>query len=169
MFLSLLTLSSWPNRHVCGDKGRTRNPRRPNTPSQLRPLRPHSPECTACKTNKDYLQEGLKTVYTFYTAAGIIFFLMNLVGKGNYGRYWRFILLAGMGAIEMSLVLNAGSVGGRWMERLMPSLVPFEQIAVASVVYLGVGGFAGWAGSFPGGEREAGDFFRAHQAASDPH
>ncbi|KAF9340908.1 hypothetical protein BGZ91_011913 [Linnemannia elongata] len=60
--------------------------------------------CTTCKSNKDYLREGLKTVYTFYTAAGIIFFLMNLVGKGNYGRYWRFILLAGMGAIEMSLV-----------------------------------------------------------------
>lgn len=93
-------------------------------------------KCTACKTNKDYLQEGLKSVYTFYTAAGIIFFLMNLVGKGNYGRYWRFIMLAGMGAIEMSLVLTAGSAGEGWMGRLMPRLVPFEQIAVLHQFYI---------------------------------
>ncbi|KAG0065123.1 hypothetical protein BGZ89_008586 [Linnemannia elongata] len=92
--------------------------------------------CTTCKSNKDYLREGLKSVYTFYTAAGIIFFLMNLVGKGNYGRYWRFILLAGMGAIEMSLVFSAGSVGGGWMEWLMPGLVPFEQIVVLHQLYI---------------------------------
>lgn len=93
-------------------------------------------KCAACKTNKDYLQEGLKTVYTFYSAAGIIFFLVNLVGKGNYGRYWRFIMLAGMGAIEMSLVLTAGGVGEGWLARLMPGLVPFEQIAVLHQLYI---------------------------------
>ncbi|KAF9121904.1 hypothetical protein BGX30_002312 [Mortierella sp. GBA39] len=93
-------------------------------------------KCAGCKTNKDYLQEGLKAVYTFYAAAGIIFFLVNLVGKGNYGRYWRFIMLAGMGAIEMSLVLTAGNAGGGWMERLMPGLVPFEQIAVLHQLYI---------------------------------
>ncbi|KAF9540006.1 hypothetical protein EC957_004708 [Mortierella hygrophila] len=94
-------------------------------------------KCTACKTNKDYLQEGLKAFYTFYAAAGIVFFLVNLVGKGNYGRYWRFIMLVGMGAIEMSLVLTAGNVGGGgWMERLMPGLVPFEQIAVLHQLYI---------------------------------
>ncbi|KAG0289063.1 hypothetical protein BGZ96_007298 [Linnemannia gamsii] len=100
-------------------------------------------QCTTCKTNKDYLQSGLKQVYTFYSGAGIVFFLMNLVGKGNYGRYWRFIILAVMGAIEMSLVLESGSnsggkVGmGRWMmERLMPNLVPFEQITVLHQLYI---------------------------------
>jgi hypothetical protein len=106
-------------------------------------------KCTTCKTNKDYLKDGLKHVYTFYSGAGIVLFLINLVGKGNYGRYWRFILLAVMGAIEMSMVLEGGGGGsgggggggrvgmGRWMmERLMPNLVPFEQIAVMHQLYI---------------------------------
>ncbi|KAF9151071.1 hypothetical protein BG015_007106 [Linnemannia schmuckeri] len=92
-------------------------------------------KCTTCKTNKDYLQAGLKTIYTFYSGAGIVLFLMNLVGKGNYGRYWRFIMLAVMGAIEMSLVLTAGS-GGGWMGRLMPNLAPFEQTTVLHQLYI---------------------------------
>lgn len=54
-----------------------------------------------------------------------------------------------MGAIEMSMVLEGGGGGsgggggggrvgmGRWMmERLMPNLVPFEQIAVMHQLYI---------------------------------
>ncbi|KAK3842737.1 MAG: hypothetical protein J3R72DRAFT_442308 [Linnemannia gamsii] len=100
-------------------------------------------KCTTCKTNKDYLREGFKQVSTFYAGAGMVLFLMNLVGKGTYGRYWRFILLAGMGALETSLILRSGGfLGGKgeamWMgmQKWMPNMVTFEQIELLHQVYI---------------------------------
>ncbi|KAF8942717.1 hypothetical protein BGZ47_006207 [Haplosporangium gracile] len=76
-------------------------------------FRTHSPEWHSLQNQqRTTFKKGLKTFYIFYFGAGIVFFLMNLVGKDNYGRYWRFILLAVIGAIEMSLVLTAGNGGG---------------------------------------------------------
>ncbi|KAF9920005.1 hypothetical protein FBU30_010279, partial [Linnemannia zychae] len=102
-------------------------------------------KCTACKTNKDYLQEGLKGVSVFYVGTGVVLLLMNLLGKGTYGRYWRFILLCAMAAFEMSLIFTtAKEVGKRhgnyrmWIERCLPDLVTFEQINILHKIYITV-------------------------------
>ncbi|KAG0370868.1 hypothetical protein BC939DRAFT_503611 [Gamsiella multidivaricata] len=90
--------------------------------------------CTTCKTTKDYIQQGLMSFYTFYLGSGIVLVLMSVLGKGQFGRYWRFIVLFGMAALELAMVTRAAPL--TLLSWVMPHRVTFEQVAILHQIFI---------------------------------
>lgn len=95
---------------------------------------PTSVTCTTCKTVRDHVVRGLSSYYTFYLSTGVILVLMSVLGKGQFGRYWRFIVLFGMAALELAMVTRSEPV---WLlSWIMPHRVTFEQIAILHQIFV---------------------------------
>ncbi|KAG0288433.1 hypothetical protein BGZ98_004264 [Dissophora globulifera] len=105
---------------------------------------PSALKCTTCITIKDYLQNGLTTMSSFFTLAFVVLLLISLLGKAPHGRYWRFIFLAAMGALELAMVLSPTPIA--LMEWILPGRVTFEQITLMHRLYLSAAIAASWIG-----------------------
>ncbi|KAK3812125.1 MAG: hypothetical protein J3Q66DRAFT_413610 [Benniella sp.] len=93
--------------------------------------------CTHCITTKDYLDNGLSTVAVLYAITFIVLILMSVFRWVSFGRYWRFILLAAMSGLELTIVLSPKPLQVM-MAWLMPYWVTFEKITLLNHVYLAV-------------------------------
>lgn len=116
--------------------------------------------CKNCKTNKDYFQHGLKSSYLVY--AGLLAALMTAgyFGQGIVGRYWLFLLLASLFALELAMLEGSTSLAAETMEEttdsltnsktiaalvfealtwLIPNRVTFERINILRNVYMSIG------------------------------
>jgi len=90
--------------------------------------------CTSCKTLRDHVMRGLSSCYTFYLSSGVILVLMSLLGKGQFGRYWRFTVLFGMAALELAMVTRSEPI---WLlSWIMPHRVTFEQISILHQIFI---------------------------------
>lgn len=57
---------------------------------------------------RDYMLDTvLSTFVGFYLGIGVFLFILNILGKGQFGRYWRFVALFGLAALEASMILQA--------------------------------------------------------------
>ncbi|KAF9438452.1 hypothetical protein BGZ76_007845 [Entomortierella beljakovae] len=90
--------------------------------------------CTACRTDRDYTVRGISSFYTFYFGTGVVLVLMSVLGKGQFGRYWRFIVLFGMAALELAMVTRLEPV--TLMSWIMPHRVTFEQVAILHQIFI---------------------------------
>ncbi|KAF8958296.1 hypothetical protein BGZ46_001999 [Entomortierella lignicola] len=90
--------------------------------------------CTTCKTNRDHIMQGLSSFYTFYLGSGVVLVLMSVLGKGQFGRYWRFIVLFGMGALELAMITRSEPI--TLMSWLLPHRVTFEQVAILHQIFI---------------------------------
>ncbi|KAG0347297.1 hypothetical protein BG004_008039 [Podila humilis] len=95
---------------------------------------PHMLSCSGCKTTKDFVNNGLTSFYTFYFGSGIVLVIMSVLGKGQFARYWRFIVLFGMAALELSMILRPTPI--RILSFIMPHRVTFEQVAILHQVFI---------------------------------
>ncbi|KAG0235797.1 hypothetical protein BGX31_004163 [Mortierella sp. GBA43] len=97
-------------------------------------LGPHIVECANCKTIRDYVLRGLSSYYTFYLSTGVILVLMSVLGKGQFGRYWRFIVLFGMAALELAMLTRSEPI---WLfSWIMPHRVTFEQVTILHQIFI---------------------------------
>ncbi|KAG0057244.1 hypothetical protein BGZ83_000657 [Gryganskiella cystojenkinii] len=90
--------------------------------------------CTTCKTLKDHIYRGLSSLYTYYIGTGVVLILMSVLGKGQFGRYWRFIVLAGMAALELAMVTRPEPL--MFLSWIFPHRVTFEQRAILHQVFV---------------------------------
>lgn len=90
--------------------------------------------CTTCKTLRDHVTRGISSYYSFYLSTGVFLILMSLVGKGQFGRYWRFLVLFGMAALELAMVTRSEPI---WLlSWIMPHRVTFEQISILHQIFI---------------------------------
>jgi hypothetical protein len=90
--------------------------------------------CTTCKTLRDYIYRGLSSMYMYYLGTGIVLILMSFLGKGQFGRYWRFVVLAGMAGLELAMVTRTEPL--ILLSWIMPHRVTFEQRAILHQVFV---------------------------------
>jgi len=90
--------------------------------------------CQGCKTNKDYINNGLSSYYTFYLGSGVVLVIMSVLGKGQFARYWRFIVLFGMAALELAMILRPTPI--TLLSWIMPHRVTFEQVTILHQVFI---------------------------------
>ncbi|KAF9582419.1 hypothetical protein BGW38_000229 [Lunasporangiospora selenospora] len=91
-------------------------------------------ECQTCRTTKDFVSRGLSSTLTFYLSSGAVLVLMSVFGKAQFGRYWRFIVLFGMAALELAMVTRFEPI--TILSWIMPHRVTFEQIAILHQVFI---------------------------------
>ncbi|KAG0206926.1 hypothetical protein BGX28_001729 [Mortierella sp. GBA30] len=90
--------------------------------------------CATCKTVKDHISRGLSSFYTFYLGSAVVLILMSVLGKGQFGRYWRFIVLFGMAALELAMVTRSEPLV--FLSWVMPHRVTFEQVAILHQIFI---------------------------------
>ncbi|CAG8543617.1 10422_t:CDS:2 [Ambispora gerdemannii] len=87
------------------------------------------------KTTRDYLNRGWMSFIEFYLGIGLLLLLLNILGKGQFGRFWRFVAFFGMACIEAKMILYQSPP-------LFPSLILphrpiiFEQIVILRQVFI---------------------------------
>lgn len=90
--------------------------------------------CSTCKTNRDFVNNGLTSYYPFYFGSGLVLALMSVVGKGQFGRYWRFVVLFSMAALELIMVTRPEPL---WiLSWIMPNRVTFEQVIILHQIFV---------------------------------
>ncbi|KAJ3410573.1 hypothetical protein HDV05_003641 [Chytridiales sp. JEL 0842] len=62
---------------------------------------PTALDCTRCKSERDFVMHGFSSFFSFYFGTGVILIIFTLLGKGEFGRYWRYVFLIFMGCIEL--------------------------------------------------------------------
>ncbi|KAI8846618.1 hypothetical protein BC829DRAFT_262896 [Chytridium lagenaria] len=61
-------------------------------------------DCNRCKIEKDFVKDGINNFYTFYGSTTFVLVVFSLLGKGDFGRYWRFAFLVLLAGIESSIL-----------------------------------------------------------------
>ncbi|KAF9121813.1 hypothetical protein BGW39_010235 [Mortierella sp. 14UC] len=90
--------------------------------------------CSTCKTNRDFVNQGLTSYYPFYFGSGFVLALMSVVGKGQFGRFWRFVVLFSMAALELIMVTRPEPL---WvLSWIMPNRVTFEQVIILHQIFV---------------------------------
>lgn len=91
-------------------------------------------QCTHCSAAYDYVLHGVHGLGGYYGVTAIVLIALSALGKFKQGRWWRFLVLAAMAALEGMVLSRPHAV--------LPSipftkpLLPFEQAALARKVAL---------------------------------
>ncbi|KAJ3300120.1 hypothetical protein HDU76_006153 [Blyttiomyces sp. JEL0837] len=91
-------------------------------------------ECRHCSTERDYVVNGLGNYFSFYIGTGSIMIVLSLVGKGDFGRYWRFVALFTMASLEGMMLLRAKDP----TRYILPWRTTSERIAILHQAYIAV-------------------------------
>ncbi|KAG0245036.1 hypothetical protein BGW41_004293 [Actinomortierella wolfii] len=97
---------------------------------------PNIARCSTCKTTKDYVMTGISSLYSFHAGTLVILILMSVLGKAQFGRYWRFLTLLGMAALELAMVVRSEPI--RALSWIFPNRVTFEQLTILHQIYVSV-------------------------------
>ncbi|KAL1914640.1 uncharacterized protein VTP21DRAFT_8051 [Calcarisporiella thermophila] len=84
-------------------------------------------------TTRDYLQRGISSAVSFYAGTGLILLVLNVLGKGQFARYWRFVTFAGMACLELSMLLWPSNI---FLALIMPGRVTFQNVAVLHQLFI---------------------------------
>ncbi|KAF9579996.1 hypothetical protein BGW38_003523 [Lunasporangiospora selenospora] len=72
-------------------------------------------KCSNCVTANDHLRNGVKLTLMYYTLAAMGLIVLGILGNGDgggaqktvaNGRYWRFVFLFGLLALELNMILS---------------------------------------------------------------
>src|SRR5437870_3197433 len=89
---------------------------------------------TNCKTIRDYISIGKNYSTGFYLGTGLVLFILNVLGKGQFGRFWRFVVFLGITCIEASLILHPTKP--TFLSYIMSNFVIFEQIQIFRQLFI---------------------------------
>ncbi|CAI2171927.1 16503_t:CDS:2 [Funneliformis geosporum] len=87
-----------------------------------------------CRTIRDYLSIGRNYFTGFYLGTGLILFIINILGKGQFGRFWRFVVFFGMACIEASLILHPKP--STFLTYITSKYVIFEKITIFRQLFI---------------------------------
>ncbi|KAJ3055573.1 hypothetical protein HK097_010094 [Rhizophlyctis rosea] len=62
--------------------------------------------CSHCRTFRDHLFNFSSSYITFYTGSALFLIVLSILGKVEYGRYWRFVGMVGMAALEGKMLMQ---------------------------------------------------------------
>ncbi|CAG8611815.1 5902_t:CDS:2 [Acaulospora morrowiae] len=97
---------------------------------------PEIENCNNCLTIRDYLAHGWSSFIGFYLGVGLVLFILNILGKGQFGRFWRFVVFFGVACIESLIILHPDTLAiipfglSRW--------VIFEQVTILRQLFITV-------------------------------
>lgn len=63
-----------------------------------------SQSCNGCILFKDFLWNALMHFIGFYGGIALVLVILNMVGSGQYGTYWRFMAFFGMMVLEANMI-----------------------------------------------------------------
>ncbi|KAI8808784.1 hypothetical protein BJ742DRAFT_807558 [Cladochytrium replicatum] len=66
--------------------------------------------CTHCKTDRDFLMFNVMSVGVFYTTTALLLGVLFVLGKGEFGSFWRAIALLLLCSLELRMIFNAPTV-----------------------------------------------------------
>ncbi|KAJ1334443.1 hypothetical protein BSLG_007598 [Batrachochytrium salamandrivorans] len=78
-------------------------------------------ECTHCKTERDFVHESTHSWLVFYSVTAGISVLLSILGRMDFGRYWRLSGLFAIAAIEAYLIFSADDI--------MPYVLPWRTVS----------------------------------------
>ncbi|RIA91493.1 hypothetical protein C1645_875404 [Glomus cerebriforme] len=87
-----------------------------------------------CRTIRDYILVGKNYSTGFYLGTGLLLLILNILGKGQFGRFWRFVAFFGVACLEASLILNPNSTS--FLSYIMKNFVIFEQIKIIRQLFI---------------------------------
>ncbi|CAG8593002.1 3149_t:CDS:2 [Funneliformis caledonium] len=87
-----------------------------------------------CKTIRDYLSVGRNNFLGFYLGTGLLLIIINILGKGEFGKYWRFVVFFGMACIEGSLILYPKP--SAFVTYITRNYVIFEKITIFRQLFI---------------------------------
>ena len=61
--------------------------------------------CNGCILFKDFLWNGLMQFIGFYGGIAVVIIVLNIVGNGQFGTYWRFLAFFSMLCLEASMLI----------------------------------------------------------------
>ncbi|KAK5171038.1 uncharacterized protein LTR77_004182 [Saxophila tyrrhenica] len=59
-----------------------------------------------CKITKDFVLHGVQQTALYYVASGVGLVLMSMLGYLQQGKFWRYVAMGVLGAVEMSAVMS---------------------------------------------------------------
>jgi len=62
--------------------------------------------CVHCKIERDYVMDSLGTIAAFYGGSGLVLVILNVIGKRQFGTYWRFVGFFTLAALEGAIVMQ---------------------------------------------------------------
>ncbi|KAK9710932.1 hypothetical protein K7432_008143 [Basidiobolus ranarum] len=87
--------------------------------------------CHKCITVRDYIFGALPSLIGTYLGTGLVLFLLNVLGQGQFGRYWRFVAWISMGSLELTLLFAPqNSLIHRIFLVVLPHRTIAEQISI---------------------------------------
>ncbi|KAG9285717.1 hypothetical protein G9A89_002284 [Geosiphon pyriformis] len=86
------------------------------------------------KTIRDYLYNGWSSFVEFYLGTGLLLLILNILGKGQFGRFWRFVVFFAMGCLEATMILHPKPP--LILSLLIPHRVIFEQITILRQIFI---------------------------------
>ncbi|KAH6571189.1 hypothetical protein BASA60_007310 [Batrachochytrium salamandrivorans] len=78
-------------------------------------------ECTHCKTERDFVHESTHSWLVFYSVTAGISVLLSILGRMDFGRYWRLSGFFAIAAIEAYLIFSADDI--------MPYVLPWRTVS----------------------------------------
>ncbi|KAF9376089.1 hypothetical protein CPC16_000372 [Podila verticillata] len=97
---------------------------------------PEITACPTCKTTKDYVKYGINDFRAFYSGSYALLFLLGMVGKAGYGRYWRYVALTYMAAWEFSMLV--GPKQASFVSYVVPHRTTYEQTRIVRQIFVSV-------------------------------
>ncbi|KAJ3089146.1 hypothetical protein HK102_007109 [Quaeritorhiza haematococci] len=89
-------------------------------------------DCTRCTTERDYLMSSLTHFITFYASTAVVLIIMGILGKGDFARYWRFVGLLAMSALEGTILFTSRDP----LPYFFPWRTPSEKITLLHQLFI---------------------------------
>ncbi|KAI8925804.1 hypothetical protein BC831DRAFT_459485 [Entophlyctis helioformis] len=89
-------------------------------------------QCTRCRTQRDFAVESMSPFVSFYLITGGLLVLLGILGRLDFGRYWRFAGLSFIAAVEAQLLF--GATDPLWF--VLPWRTTFERITMLRNLFI---------------------------------
>ncbi|RKO88361.1 hypothetical protein BDK51DRAFT_32511 [Blyttiomyces helicus] len=89
-------------------------------------------QCTSCKTERDFLMAYLPGSISFYLGTGVMLVLFSVLGRIDFGSYWRFVGLISLAALEACVAIRASPLP--WI--FFPWRTPSQKIAILHQLFV---------------------------------
>ncbi|BFZ60630.1 hypothetical protein YB2330_001670 [Saitoella coloradoensis] len=80
-------------------------------------------------TIKDYIIHGMKSTVPMYIVSGLFLVVMNVLGKGQFAQYWRFLTFFTLMAYEALVITRPNFLPP--FSYTLPGKLPFEHLIIA--------------------------------------
>ncbi|KAG0050501.1 hypothetical protein BGZ83_004698 [Gryganskiella cystojenkinii] len=94
-------------------------------------------KCPPCKTSRDFFNHGRNSYYQAYVGFLAALVALNWYGGGIPGRYWLYMVLGGLAALELAMIQRQDSF--KVLSWIIPNRVTFERIQILRNIYSSLG------------------------------